>query len=598
MKRHPDLRAAVARAVARARAARRPPTVYDLFGALIQTPDVHLMIHQTGGDADVLASALDSAASGVPAPGPLGRLWLRLAPDPSFGRVIALASCSRPGWKEEVGSAEVFAAGFDAGDRALVAVLERAGLSRARVLQWLSGDPFSEAGPPEPVVPRRQGGFLATLARQLTWRGLPPDDVSSSDAVIGACGMVALAMWLAYDRYSAGASARWYPGGIAGVTWYAAGLFALAWVLHRVSGALGGFRSVLAPIVGWVPLALAMAVALHRWAPIAAHRPCVLLLAGVGLLHARRALAGIGASRPRTAIVAAAAFIAVFAWGTKQAFISPELWYADTGDDEFGDWTDSERLLFEQADRVDAAAARVRPGDPDRPSVFFVGFAGTGGQKVFAEETKLAGRVISERYGAGGRTLLLVNDRRDRETWPLATVHGLRRALARLAERMDRSKDVLFLFLTSHGSAEPSLAVSNTTWPLAQLDPAALRKALDASGIRWRVIVISACYSGAFIPALADDGTAIFTSAAADRTSFGCSDDRDETEFGEAFIRDAVPAAPSLVAAFDRAKEALAAKERRRNLPESLPQARIGAAISAHWQRIEAQHGPAAAKRR
>jgi hypothetical protein len=173
-------------------------------------------------------------------------------------------------------------------------------------------------------------------------------------------------------------------------------------------------------------------------------------------------------------------------------------------------------------------------------------------QKVFAEETKLAERVIAERYGAAGRSLLLVNDRRDRETWPLATVHGLRRALGRVAERMDRSKDVLFLFLTSHGSAEPSLAVSNSTWPLDQLDPAALRKALDASGIRWRVIVISACYSGAFIPALADDETAIFTSAAADRTSFGCSEDRDVTEFGEAFIRDAVPGAPSLVAAFDR----------------------------------------------
>jgi hypothetical protein len=214
---------------------------------------------------------------------------------------------------------------------------------------------------------------------------------------------------------------------------------------------------------------------------------------------------------------------------------------------------------------------------------------------VFAEETKLAGRVISERYGAAGRTLLLVNDRRDLESLPLATVHGLRRALGLLAERMDRSKDVLFLFLTSHGSAEPSLTVSNTTWPLEQLDPAGLRKALDASGIRWRVVVIAACYSGAFIPALADDHTAIFTSSAADRTSFGCSDDRDVTEFGEAFIRDAVPRAPSLVAAFDRAKVALAGEERRRNLTESLPQSRIGAAFSAHWNRIEAQHAPVAA---
>jgi hypothetical protein len=61
----------------------------------------------------------------------------------------------------------------------------------------------------------------------------------------------------------------------------------------------------------------------------------------------------------------------------------------------------------------------------------------------------------------------------------------------------------------------------------------------------------------------------------------------DLTEFGKAFIRDAVPGAPSL-----------AAEERRRNLAESLPQARIGVTFSAHWERIEAQHAPAAAKAR
>jgi hypothetical protein len=343
------------------------------------------------------------------------------------------------------------------------------------VLQWLSGDPGGEEAAPAADVPRAQGGFRAALRRRLTWRVLPADDASSSDAVIAACGIVALAVWLAYDRYAAGASARWYPSGITGLTWYGAGILPLAYVLHRVSGALGGFRSVLAPIVGSVPLAVAGTVAL-RWAPAQAQRPCLFLLAGAGLLLARRVLVSVGASRPRAAILAAAAFVAIFAWGTEKAWVHPRLWYPDTGDDEPSGWKDSERLLFEQHDRVDAATAHLRPSDPERPSVFFVGFAGMGEQRVFAEETKLAGRVISERYGAAGRTLLLVNDRRDRETWPLANVHGLRRALGRLAERMDRSKDVLFLFLTSHGSAEPSLAVSNSTWPLEQFDPAALRK--------------------------------------------------------------------------------------------------------------------------
>jgi hypothetical protein len=595
MKQHPDLQDAVARALARARAAGRSPTVYHLFGSLIQDPEVHLMIHQTGGDADVLASALDAEASAVPPAGPLVRLLVRLARDPSFGRVIATAAYSTSRAKAELSPADVFAAGFDAGDCALLALLERAGLSREGVRQWLSGDPEGAGVAPAPDLPRAERGFMATLWRRLTWHLLPPDDASSSDAVIAACGTVALAVWLAYDRYAAGASAEWHPAGFTGLTWYAAGLFTLAWVLHRVSGALAGFRSVLAPIVGAVPLAVAAVVAL-QWAPPAGRGPWILLLGVAGLAYARRVLASVGASRPRAAILAAAAFIAVFAWATEETWVYPRLWFPGT-DHESSAWNDSERLLFEQPDRIDAAAARLRPGDPDRPSVFFVGFAGTGEEKVFAEEAKLAERVVSMRYGVAGRTLLLVNDRRDLQTLPLATVQGLRRALGRLAERMDRSKDVLFLFLSSHGS-ETSLAVSNSTWPLEQLDPAALRQALDASGIRWRVIVISACHSGAFIPALAHEGTAIFTSAAADRASFGCSDTRGMTEFGEAFLRDAVPGAPSLVAAFDQAKRALAAEERRRSLAESLPQARIGAAFSAHWERIEAQHpaAPAAAR--
>ena len=75
------------------------------------------------------------------------------------------------------------------------------------MLQWLSGDPGGEEAAPAADVPRAQGGFRAALRRRLTWRVLPADDASSSDAVIAACGIVALAVWLAYDRYAAGASA-------------------------------------------------------------------------------------------------------------------------------------------------------------------------------------------------------------------------------------------------------------------------------------------------------------------------------------------------------------------------------------------------------
>jgi Peptidase C13 family len=81
---------------------------------------------------------------------------------------------------------------------------------------------------------------------------------------------------------------------------------------------------------------------------------------------------------------------------------------------------------------------------------------------------------------------------------PLATVSGLRRTLREIADRMDRDRDVLFLVLSSHGSEEPAISVSNRSLPLKQLTAGDLAEALKASGIRWKVIVISACHSGAF----------------------------------------------------------------------------------------------------
>jgi hypothetical protein len=104
---------------------------------------------------------------------------------------------------------------------------------------------------------------------------------------------------------------------------------------------------------------------------------------------------------------------------------------------------------------------------------------------------------------------------------------------------------------------------------------------LHESGIQWRVIIISACFAGGFIDSLRDPQTIIITASAADRTSFGCSNDRDLTYFGEAFYRDALPAAHSLRDAFDTAKGAIALRERREHVEASNPQAYFGARIEA-----------------
>jgi hypothetical protein len=150
-----------------------------------------------------------------------------------------------------------------------------------------------------------------------------------------------------------------------------------------------------------------------------------------------------------------------------------------------------------------------------------------------------------------------------------------------VAQKMDPERDILFLALSSHGSRDEQLAVSNAGLPLAQLSAEDLESALRDSGIKRRIIVISACYAGGFIPSLENPDTIVIAAAAADRTSFGCSDDRDLTYFGEAFYRDALPKATSLEDAFARAKAAIAARENQEKEIPSEPQAFFGADIRA-----------------
>jgi len=236
----------------------------------------------------------------------------------------------------------------------------------------------------------------------------------------------------------------------------------------------------------------------------------------------------------------------------------------------------------------------VVPSNDDETEVFFVGFAGYGEERVFAEEIKLAARIVGTRYGAEKRSVLLLNDRRDLDSNPIASAASLEYALQAMARRMNVDDDVLFLALSSHGS-DGSLAVSHGPVMLQDLTDEALAEALRQSGIRWRIIVISACHSGSFIDALRGPETIVITAAAADRTSFGCSDQRELTYFGEAFYRDALPGAPSLRAAFYSATAAISRREQQEEIRASRPQAHFGEAME---RRLAERLGPDAGSRR
>ncbi|MEP6546222.1 MAG: C13 family peptidase [Gammaproteobacteria bacterium] len=396
-------------------------------------------------------------------------------------------------------------------------------------------------------------------------------------------GSLWLAIWIAIDHWQSQPDPQFISGGIPLLAWYALGILALAALLRRRSHPAPAFSSALALSMGAVPLPLLFtsvaAADLHSlwfWSSSIA-------LAAYTLLFLARGLRALTGQTQRTAACAGVLLIAGFCWLTDTLGVIPDVWTPlETQAAEPADAsTDSEAILFGQAERIDESLAAVKRDASAKPQAFFLGFAGVGDEKVFSQEIGLAARVLGKLYEIAGRSVLLINDQRHLEATPLATVSGLTYALRGLAARMNLDQDVLFLSISSHGAEDPAIIVSNSQLPLTDLTDEDLADALRESRIKWRVIIISACYAGGFIERLRDPQTIVITAAAADRTSFGCSNDSDLTYFGEAFYRDALPGARSLRTAFDTAKDAIAQREHSEGVTPSNPQAYFGAKMEA-----------------
>ncbi len=273
--------------------------------------------------------------------------------------------------------------------------------------------------------------------------------------------------------------------------------------------------------------------------------------------------------------------------------LPPHFWYAvpdasaeaDT-EEESGPPVDTEQTYYAQHRLLDAALAALKPARRGVTELYFVGFAGTATQDVFMKEVRSAQQLFDERFGTRNRSLILVNNPSTVEETAVASISNLRQALAGVAAKMNVADDILFLFLTSHGSPH-RFSVNFPALRLDDLSDRELEDMLERSGIKWRIVVISACHSGSFIDALKDERTLILTAAAADKTSFGCSNENDFTYFGDAYINTALRQDHSFVAAFDRAKDIIARREAAENLTPSEPQIYLGAAMKAKLQQVE-----------
>ena len=199
------------------------------------------------------------------------------------------------------------------------------------------------------------------------------------------------------------------------------------------------------------------------------------------------------------------------------------------------------------------------------PHVRIVAFGLFGDQDVFESEAKGAAQIVASRFG-GAPTAVRFNSK-SRED---ATAETLAATLQSTATGMDVDNDVLILILTSHGS--PAGAAVKTPSREATLAPLDLLTMLDATHVRHRIVIVSACFSGVFIPPLADPDTLVITAADANHPSFGCRNGTAWTYFGDAFFNMALRRTANLREAFALAAVAIRKRETQNHYEPSNPQ--------------------------
>ena len=272
-----------------------------------------------------------------------------------------------------------------------------------------------------------------------------------------------------------------------------------------------------------------------------------------------------------------AAVVGIALWGTAQ-LIRPFPLFNPVSDDRPRS-LDIEATYTAQQRLVEATLAAVLPSTPDVEDTYFVGFAPYSAQDVFENEVAHIAELFRGEMGADGRTALLINSHRTVLDVPIANAHNLRAVLSGIAAKMG-PEDVLYLHLTSHGSSDHALSVYFDNLGLNDMPADELGEIVASADLPWRVVVVSACYSGGFIEALKSPRALVMTAARADRESFGCEHGREFTYFGEAlYQRNLVD--HDYEAAFARAVEIVRAREAAEGLEASAPQIWVGDEIAA-----------------
>ena len=144
----------------------------------------------------------------------------------------------------------------------------------------------------------------------------------------------------------------------------------------------------------------------------------------------------------------------------------------------------------------------------------------------------------------------------------------------KMTEMAKKAPGGCVFFLTSHGSPEAVLVGDYL------VRPGALARMIDnACGTKPTVAIVSACFSGIFVPALAGPNRVVLTAARPDRSSFGCGES-DVYTFFDTCILEELPQAGAFDVLGRRLRACVEKREREMGMrPASEPQMTVGIAF-------------------
>jgi hypothetical protein len=237
------------------------------------------------------------------------------------------------------------------------------------------------------------------------------------------------------------------------------------------------------------------------------------------------------------------------------------------------------RIDEAQSKLLQSEFAALVPRRNGAPGVYALGIAGMD-QDVFVKELNGALASIAAILPIKDRTVRLINSHETDATIPLANLQNFAAAVHGVAAVMDKNKDVLVLVMTSHGE-RTGFALQLPGNRMTEFTPQQVASTLDSEGVKNRVVIVSACYSGIFVPPLANDDTIVMTASDDKNTSFGCAPEREWTYFGDALFKQSMQPGVDFQQAFDHARALIHGWELMDRVPPSNPQGQFGPALVA-----------------